>query len=962
MTYSELKGKKFSKAVSFFLVALCFIPFILSIYFLNPAEVGTKGWLYHLNYIFEWGGVFLAFTISFLLILGQKFEDDLLLCTFGLATLFCGLFDFILIFPLLGNHSPHIWPLGKLFSSLLLLSASFFCHFFSKVERREIISIFTFFSVAGLLSTLYILTQGEGAQVYFETSLMRKPYELFSFIISSLAFFSFFSYSSTKTKLLQGILFGFFPRLLALSYTFIFPGFHVEEHDSIIHFLEFLSFAFPMVGIIWSIFDRLNNWRSEFHDVEIIQDALNASSLVSETDATGKITLANDKFCEVSKYSKSELLGQNHRILKSGQHDKKFYLEMWETISSGKIWAGEICNKAKDGSLYWVSSTIYPSRNAENKINKYVSIRTDITQKKKLEEQETFQRKYFEVESSLLKILNRIIDRSHVTRDIKGIYEEFLDDFCHLFNWHSGHVYFVKNDIIKSSGIFKTLVVDQLRLDLKSLEFSVKKECLASKALEKRTSLWEARNDENELFFQECINTSLKLKTCLCIPIFYKDQIISILEFHSLDEKIIEIEFMSALKKVGDEFGVILDRKNLEIEIAKKQEDAKKHAKAKEEFLSNMSHEIRTPMNGIIGMVNLLEKTELTIQQVDMMKTIKNCGENLLTVINDVLDYSKIEGGHFEIKMLDFNMRDMVEEVVASIVHKANLKGIEIGVIIQSSLEGCFRGDTKRIKQILLNFLSNAVKFTEIGQIVIKVSLSSKEGQLHKICFAVIDSGLGISEKNQKVLFNAFSQGDTSTTREFGGTGLGLAISAKLTSLMNGKIWFESKLGKGSSFFLELDLFEGKEENILPEHRHHEHHKEDDMVIQINRKKKTPEEIKILLVEDNKINQKIAIMTLRKMGYECDLAENGVDALICLEKQKYDMIFMDMQMPIMDGITCTKEIRRIYGEKMGPRIVAMTANVLKEDKDACYEAGMDDFISKPISINEISRIFNDLAA
>ncbi|OUR98453.1 hypothetical protein A9Q84_03310 [Halobacteriovorax marinus] len=953
MAELNFKARQFPRKTIYLLVSLSVIPFVMSIYFLNPTEEFSQGWIYHINRLLEWSGFFLALLVSFLLIVGQKFEEDIMLSSFGYAILCCGVMDFIQIFPLLGNHSSHLWALGKVFSASMILCASFFCHIFSKAKKKEVITMGVFFGLSTILASFLIITRGDSFQTQFEVSLFRRPIELATFIINSLAFFSFFRYVKGKGKLLQSILLSFFPRILAIGFAFIVPGFLIERHDSIVHYLEFLSYAIPLLGVSWSMIDRLNNWQSEFNDVEIIQDALNARSMVSETDSVGNIIFVNDKFCEVSKYEREEVLGKNHSIIKSGLHSNDFYKGMWDTITIGNVWEGEICNRAKDGIIYWVSSSIYPTRNKKGVIDKYVYITTDITQKKRLQEQEIFQRKYYEVEGNLLKILNRVVERTAKTKDPMSVYLEFIDDFCHLFNWHCGHLYLVEKNTLIDSEVFKTMLTDQLALADDEVDKVILKESLAMRTLEERRCLWEVRNPENEIYFQSSINTQMKLKSCICIPVFYKEELVSILEFHSLDERDVDREFMSALKKIGEELGSVLDRKILELEIIKRQEAAKIHAKAKEEFLANMSHEIRTPMNGIVGMVELLEKTDLTIGQVDMMKTIRESSDILLGIINDVLDYSKIESGKFEIELKTFHLRDTVEEVVSLVTHKANMKGLQVGVVFQESLGEYFRGDPMRIKQVLLNFLDNAIKFTEIGQVVVKVALGGKEGDLNTIAFSVTDSGMGISEKNQKVLFHAFEQGDTSITRKFGGTGLGLAIAAKLANLMHGKIWLESRLGKGSTFFFEVNLLEIESSKRREEHKA--------KVIPLHKAEDDSRVMKILLVEDNKINQKIAMMLLRKLGYRCDLAENGVEALLALEKSTYDLIFMDMQMPIMDGVTCTREIRKIYGSE-GPRIVAMTANIFQEDRDACFDAGMNDFIAKPISAAEISRVFNDLAA
>lgn len=413
----------------------------------------------------------------------------------------------------------------------------------------------------------------------------------------------------------------------------------------------------------------------------------------------------------------------------------------------------------------------------------------------------------------------------------------------------------------------------------------------------------------------------------------------------------------------------ITERKQAEGKILQAQKAAEHASRAKSDFLANMSHDIRTPMNGIIGMTQLALKSEITPEQHTYLSSIKKSADSLLGLLNDILDFSKIEAGQLLLERNNFSLPDTLDNIISIMTFSAEEKGLELVLNNNSSEVPIFvKGDELRLRQILVNLIGNSIKFTNAGSVTLHVDAENREGNQVGFHFIIIDTGIGIPADKQESIFSSFSQADTSTTRKYGGTGLGLTISRQLVEMMGGRIWCESVEGQGAEFHFTVTLALGDEQKIK------QHSEKISSVVK---------GLTILLVEDNEINRELACMVLEQDKHQVIEAENGLKGLEILTEHNVDLILMDVQMPVMDGLTTSTIIRDIEnGNELSQSelpqsllqklvkqckgrhvpIVAMTAHAMKGDKEKCLAAGMNDYLTKPFQPLQVKKIIAGIAA
>jgi len=631
-------------------------------------------------------------------------------------------------------------------------------------------------------------------------------------------------------------------------------------------------------------------------------------------DRMHRYVLVNDAYCEMAGRSPEEIIGKTCYDLFPKEQADVFWEKDNEVFETGRANANEEMVTDAQGM---VRTVITKKAMCKDKAGKefLVGIARDITDHKCMENE--LRRARNDLEHRVLERTGELQEANAALRESKDFLDKIINSIGDpIFVKDRQHRLVLVNDAAcKLFGRPREEIIGQTAYDL----FPTKE--MAEISWEKDEDVFktgkENVNEETNTYAPGMTRTVLVKKT------LYEDKA--------------ENKFLVGVTRD------ITDRKHAEEELQKAKDAAEKAAEAKAEFLANMSHEIRTPLNAVVGLTGLLLSADLTTEQRDYIETIKSSGNSLLAVINDILDFSKIEGGKMELETQPFDMQSCLKASLDLVAAKAAEKRIALSYRFEDNVPLTVMGDVTRLRQVLVNLSSNAVKFTDSGEVAVSVAAKKLDFGQYEIHFAVKDTGIGIPGDRLDRLFQSFSQIDSSTTRKYGGTGLGLAISKRLVELMGGKVWAESEPGKGSAFHFTIPVKPANIESIKSGAASGKR--------QALQRSNRPKPLRILLAEDNDVNQKVALQMLKRLGYHADVAANGLEVLKALESQPYDVILMDIQMPEMDGIDAAQRIRERWPN--GPKIVAMTALALEGDRERLIQAGMDDYISKPIQIEEL---------
>lgn len=653
----------------------------------------------------------------------------------------------------------------------------------------------------------------------------------------------------------------------------------------------------PATSFCYAFVQDMRKGLRDAQKIRLLETAVEQSgSSIIITDREGIIQYVNPAFTRVTGYSTQEVLGQDSRMLKSGQQDEALYREIGETIGSGRLWHGRLCSTDKDGNVFWEDATIAPVQDEEGHITHFIAIKNDIT-------------KIVELEEKL----------SQKVKELEGIME------------YAG----VGIALIRSRTF---LTVNETLAKI----LNMPKEDIEGASTRILFSSEEEYESFGMIFYPALMRgESVSYEMERLMPNGEK-------RWFQITATAINPGPIEAMKTVwiGND---ITELKHLQIELQEQKLRAEEANRAKSAFLANMSHEIRTPLNGVIGMLSLLGSSSLDEEQKEYVQIAHSSAEALLFLINDILDISKIEAGRMEFDMVDFSLSDILEDFSRSFAIAAEKKGIKFTLDLSEDLPLCLKGDPGRLRQVLINLTGNALKFTEKGSIELSVELVEEEKDEAVIKFLVKDTGIGIPRDKLDLLFKKFSQVDASISRKFGGTGLGLAISKRLVELMGGRIGVESQAGKGSTFWFTVRLKKGSVdagagacagEDTLKVARQAEARPAGDIRLRG----------RVLVVEDNPVNQKVVAGLLRRFGLRAEVVTNGKEAVEVLEMIPYDLVLMDIQMPVMDGISATRAIRQRDSRVINRQvpIVALTAHAFQEEISRFIAAGMNDYLPKPI--------------
>ena len=912
-------------------------------------------------------------------------------------------------------------------------------------------------------------------------------------------------------------------------------------------------------------------------ELTAMQTAVSEAAIVAITDVTGKIEQVNENFVRISKYSRQELIGQDHRLLNSGLHPKEFIRELWVTIARGNVWRNEIRNRAKDGSLYWVDTTITPIRDERDKVVKYMAVRFDVTARKQAEEAllqaGALQKAIFDSANfssiatdakgviqifnvgaermlgyTAAEVMNKITPAdisdpqeliaraealsvelgtpitpgfealvfkasrgiediyeltyirkdgtrfpavvnvtalrdaqdaiigylligtelkagalqsaifnsanfSSIATDAKGVIQIFNVGAERMLGYAAGEVMnkITPADISDPQELiaraealsaelgtpitpgFEALVFKASRgiEDIYELTY-IRKDGTRFPALVSVTALRDAQDTIIGYLLIGTDNTARKLveeeqkasdqrlrdqqfytrsliesnidalmttdpagiitdvnkqmealtgctrdeligapfKDCFTDPARAEAGIKRVLAEKSVtdyeltararDGKQTVVSYNATtfydrsrnLKGVFAAARDVTERKRVEVELQLAKAAAESASRTKSDFLASMSHEIRTPMNAIMGIADLLAKTALTGEQDKYVQIFRRSGDNLLNLINDILDLSKVEASQLDLERTGFSLADHLEKVVEMVAPRAQEKSLTLVCEIAPGVSNDLIGDPTRLRQVLLNLLGNAIKFTEAGSVSLRVEPDEDSAIPTALRFTVTDTGIGIADDKLDRVFERFTQADSSTTRRFGGSGLGLTISRRLVELMGGRIWVESRIDDGSLFAFAVP-FEVATAAMRP------------VAAPIGAGPEAPlPALRILMAEDSPDNCTIALAYLEDTPYVVDVAETGVLACEMFKAGRYDLVLMDRQMPAMDGLTATRTIRaweKAHGRAPTP-IIALTASALKGDRESCLAAGCTAYLTKPIKQDVLLQAIKDHSA
>lgn len=639
---------------------------------------------------------------------------------------------------------------------------------------------------------------------------------------------------------------------------------------------------------------------------EALLSTINAQMLYSATDAKGLIIDVNDRFCQQTGYSRQELLGQDHQLLQSGEHSSAFWQQMWQQVLGGKAWHGEVCNRSKDGELHWFDTVIAPFHDSAGNIERLVALRTDISDRKAAEAER------HRVNVMLNNVLKAASEFAIIATDTLGQVT--------IFNAGAERMLGYKHGEMLDQSPLKLFNHEQISERAKMLNGLYHTNVMGFETLVYRSKLETAERRDWDWY----------RKDGSVVPV-------SLVVTSIRDERRNIEGYLMVAQDIGRQ-------KEFEQHLMTAKQAAEQAAKAKGQFLANMSHEIRTPMNAVLGMLQLVQQTNLSPRQGDYVTKAFSAAKSLLGLLNDILDFSKIDAGKLDLDPYPFSLEELMCDLAVVLSGNLGSKPVELMYDIDTRLPAEVVGDALRLQQVLINLAGNAIKFTDQGHVLVRVSELMRGGNHIKLRFCVEDTGIGISKEQQARIFDSFTQAEASTTRRFGGTGLGLVICKRLVAMMGSELSLDSTPNRGSRFWFDVEL------PIA-----------DQSPMTALRVKDQP---KILVVDDNSVARELIVDLGTDLGWQMKAVASGIDALAMLDKalkkgaeHAFKLVLLDWRMPEMDGLSVAQQIGERYGDK-APAIVMLSAYgqqvFLEAQKKG--DAPFDTFLLKPVTPVQLATV------